>query len=141
MFLIFYILLYMRFSLNKYRYRVGEEHGSARYSTVEEIKSFEDKNEENNIIFTKNAKMGLYNKRLPYDKQLNKNVVVIGGPGSGKTFTFVKPNAMQLNSSKIFTDTKGLLVRELGNLYKENGYTVKVFDLIHFVKFSSIQCI
>ena len=133
MFLIFYILLYMRFSLNKYRYRVGEEHGSARYSTVEEIKSFEDKNEENNIIFTKNAKMGLYNKRLPYDKQLNKNVVVIGGPGSGKTFTFVKPNAMQLNSSKIFTDTKGLLVRELGNLYKENGYTVKVFDLIHFV--------
>ena len=133
MFLIFYILLYMRFTLNKYRYRVGEEHGSARYSTVEEIKSFEDKYEENNIIFTKNAKMGLYNKRLPYDKQLNKNVVVIGGPGSGKTFTFVKPNAMQLNSSKIFTDTKGLLVRELGNLYKENGYTVKIFDLIHFV--------
>ena len=132
-FLIFYILLYMRFTLNKYRYRVGEEHGSARYSTIEEIKAFEDKYEENNIIFTKNSKMGLYNKRLPYDKQLNKNVVVIGGPGSGKTFTFVKPNAMQLNSSKIFTDTKGLLVRELGNLYKQNGYKVKVFDLIHFI--------
>lgn len=133
MFLIFYILLYMRFTLNKYRYRVGEEYGSARYATKEEMKTFEDEIEDNNIIFTENAKMGLYNKRLPYDKQLNKNVVVIGGPGSGKTFTFVKPNAMQLNGSKVFTDTKGLLVRELGNLFKQNGYIVKVFDLINFI--------
>ena len=134
-FLIFALgsILYLKLKTSPKKYRSGKEHGSARYATKEEMKTFEDEIEDNNIIFTENAKMGLYNKRLPYNKQLNKNVVVIGGPGSGKTFTFVKPNAMQLNGSKVFTDTKELLVRELGNLYKENGYIVKVFDLIHFI--------
>ena len=127
-----FIILYLRFK-NKYgTYRYGEEHGSAKLLTLEEIKTFEDSIEENNMIFTKNAKMGLYNDRLPYSKKLNKNVLVLGGPGSGKTYTFVKPNAMQLNGSKIFTDTKGLLVRELGNLYEKNGYRIKIIDLITF---------
>ena len=127
-----FIILYLRFK-NKYgTYRYGEEHGSAKLLTLEEVKTFEDSIEENNIIFTKNAKMGLYNDRLPYSKKLNKNVLVLGGPGSGKTYTFVKPNAMQLNGSKIFTDTKGLLVRELGNLYEKNGYRIKIIDLITF---------
>ena len=134
-FLIFALgsILYLKLKTSPKKYRSGKEHGSARYATKEEMKTFEDEIEDNNIIFTENAKMGLYNKRLPYNKQLNKNVVVIGGPGSGKTFTFVKPNAMQLNGSKLFTDTKGLLVRELGNLFKQNGYIVKVFDLINFI--------
>ena len=127
-----FIILYLRFK-NKYgTYRYGEEHGSAKLLTLEEVKTFEDSIEENNIIFTKNAKMGLYNDRLPYSKKLNKNVLVLGGSGSGKTYTFVKPNAMQLNGSKIFTDTKGLLVRELGNLYEKNGYRIKIIDLITF---------
>lgn len=127
-----FLILYLRFR-NKYgTYRYGEEHGSAKPLTLEEIKTFEDSIEENNIIFTKNAKMGLYNDRLPYSKKLNKNVLVLGGSGSGKTYTFVKPNAMQLNGSKIFTDTKGLLVRELGNLYEKNGYRIKIIDLITF---------
>lgn len=127
-----FIILYLRFK-NKYgTYRYGEEHGSAKLLTLEEVKTFEDSIEENNMIFTKNAKMGLYNDRLPYSKKLNKNVLVLGGPGSGKTYTFVKPNAMQLNGSKIFTDTKGLLVRELGNLYEKNGYRIKIIDLITF---------
>lgn len=127
-----FLILYLRFR-NKYgTYRYGEEHGSAKLLTLEEVKTFEDSIEENNIIFTKNAKMGLYNDRLPYSKKLNKNVLVLGGPGSGKTYTFVKPNAMQLNGSKIFTDTKGLLVRELGNLYEKNGYRIKIIDLITF---------
>ena len=134
-FLIFALgsILYLKLKTSPKKYRSGKEHGSARYATKEEMKTFEDEIEDNNIIFTENAKMGLYNKRLPYDKQLNKNVVVIGGPGSGKTFTFVKPNAMQLNGSKVFTDTKGLLVRELGNLFKKKGYKIKVFDLINFI--------
>lgn len=127
-----FLILYLRFR-NKYgTYRYGEEHGSAKLLTLEEVKTFEDSIEENNMIFTKNAKMGLYNDRLPYSKKLNKNVLVLGGPGSGKTYTFVKPNAMQLNGSKIFTDTKGLLVRELGNLYEKNGYRIKIIDLITF---------
>ena len=127
-----FIILYLRFK-NKYgTYRYGEEHGSAKLLTLEEVKTFEDSIEENNMIFTKNAKMGLYNDRLPYSKKLNKNVLVLGGSGSGKTYTFVKPNAMQLNGSKIFTDTKGLLVRELGNLYEKNGYRIKIIDLITF---------
>lgn len=127
-----FLILYLRFR-NKYgTYRYGEEHGSAKLLTLEEVKTFEDSIEENNIIFTKNAKMGLYNDRLPYSKKLNKNVLVLGGSGSGKTYTFVKPNAMQLNGSKIFTDTKGLLVRELGNLYEKNGYRIKIIDLITF---------
>lgn len=127
-----FLILYLRFR-NKYgTYRYGEEHGSAKLLTLEEIKTFEDSIEENNIIFTKNAKMGLYNDRLPYSKKLNKNVLVLGGSGSGKTYTFVKPNAMQLNGSKIFTDTKELLVRELGNLYEKNGYRIKIMDFINF---------
>lgn len=128
-----FIILYLRFK-NKYgTYRYGEEHGSAKLLTLEEVKTFEDSIEENNIIFTKNAKMGLYNDRLPYSKKLNKNVLVLGGPGSGKTYTFVKPNAMQLNGSKIFTDTKELLIIELGNLYEKNGYRIKIIDFINFI--------
>ena len=94
-----FIILYLRFK-NKYgTYRYGEEHGSAKLLTLEEVKTFEDSIEENNIIFTKNAKMGLYNDRLPYSKKLNKNVLVLGGSGSGKTYTFVKPNACLLYTS------------------------------------------
>lgn len=127
-----FIILYFRFKDKYGTYRYGEEHGSAKLLTLEEVKTFEDSIEENNMIFTKNAKMGLYNDRLPYSKKLNKNVLVIGGPGTGKTYTFVKPNAMQLNGSKIFTDTKELLVRELGNLYEKNSYRIKIIDFINF---------
>ncbi|MBF0780592.1 MULTISPECIES: VirD4-like conjugal transfer protein, CD1115 family [unclassified Granulicatella] len=114
-------------------YRYGEEHGSAKYATYQELKAFEDKVEEYNMIFTEKARMGLINQRLPYEKQLNKTVAVIGAPGSGKTFTFVKPNALQGFGSYIFTDTKGLLVRELGHFYEEKGYQIKIFDLITFL--------
>lgn len=126
------VILYLRLKKSNKKYRFGVEHGSAKFLTIEELKKFEDEIEDNNIIFTENGKMGLYNKRLPYDKQLNKNVLGVGGSGSGKTRYFLKPNAMQLNGSKIFTDTKGLLVHELGNLYEQKGYKVKVIDLIDF---------
>lgn len=75
--------------------------------------------------------MGLFNKRLPFERQLNKNVLVAGLPGDGKTYTYVKPNLMQMNSSFIVTDPKGLLVREVGTLLKENGYQIKIFDLVN----------
>lgn len=112
-------------------YRYGEEQGSARFATVKELLSFRDKEPENNMIFTKNGQMGLFNKRLPYPKQLNKNSLVVGIPGDGKTFTYVKPNIMQENSSFVITDPKGLLVREVGSMLENDGYTIKVFDLVN----------
>ena len=112
-------------------YRHGEEQGSARFATVKELLSFRDKEPENNMIFTKNGQMGLFNKRLPYPKQLNKNSLVVGIPGDGKTFTYVKPNIMQENSSFVITDPKGLLVREVGSMLENDGYTLEVFDLVN----------
>lgn len=111
-------------------YRHGEEQGSARFATLREMKRFEDQDIDKNMIFTKQVKMGLFNFRLAYNVQLNKNVIVIGLPGDGKTFTFVLPNLMQLNSNFVVTDPKGNLVHETGKMLEKNGYAVKVFDLI-----------
>ena len=110
-------------------YRIGEEHGSARFAKAKEMAKYEDEDPENNIIFTESAQMGLFNRNLDPKVQRNKNTLVIGGPGSGKTRTYVKPNLMQMNSSFIVTDPKGLLVRETGQMLENNGYKVKVFDL------------
>lgn len=114
--------------------RHGEEAGSARFATAQELSGFKDSEPTNNMIFTKNAQMGLFNKNLPFQWQLNKNVLVVGLPGDGKTFTYVKPNLMQMNSSFIVTDPKGLLVRETGKMLEEHGYQVKVFDLVNLTK-------
>lgn len=124
------MMLYIRFTPGG-TYRTGEESGSARYATKKEMKSFEDKDPQNNIIFTKKAQMGLFNSRLPYDKQLNKNVLVVGFPGDGKTYTYVKPNLMQANASYVVTDPKGLLVHEVGKMLEDSGYKIKVFDLVN----------
>lgn len=123
-------LIYLRVG-DRGVYRHGEESGSARFATVKELATFRDKEPENNMIFTKNGQMGLFNKRLPYDKQLNKNALVIGLPGDGKTRNFVKPNLMQMNGSYIVTDPKGLLVHEVGSMLAKNGYKIKVFDLVN----------
>ncbi|HFU4432856.1 TPA: VirD4-like conjugal transfer protein, CD1115 family [Streptococcus suis] len=126
------ILVYMRRqTLGVYRY--GEEHGSARYATQEEIDSLKDEKEDNNMLFSQRSGMGLFNKRLPFDKQINKNVLVIGGTGDWKTRSFVKPNALQRNSSYIFTDTKGVLIHELGSSFESDNYQIKVFDVITFM--------
>ena len=123
------LIFYFRIG-DKGHYRYGEEYGSARYATLKELEGFRDKNPENDMIFSQNARMGLYNKRLPFERQLNKNTLTVGLPGDGKTFTFVKPNIMQMNSSFVITDPKGLLVRETGKMLENNGYKIKVFDLV-----------
>ncbi|MFS1664499.1 VirD4-like conjugal transfer protein, CD1115 family [Streptococcus sp. zg-JUN1979] len=123
------MLIYLR-PLDRGEYRSGEEYGSARLATVQELASFRDDDPEMDMIFSQNARMGLYNKRLPFDRQLNKNTLTVGLPGDGKTFTFVKPNIMQMNSSFVITDPKGLLVREVGHMLEWEGYTIKVFDLV-----------
>lgn len=122
------LLIYVAGDKNVYRH--GEEQGSARFATLREMKRFEDKDIEKNMIFTKQVKMGLFNFRLAYNVQLNKNVIVIGLPGDGKTFTFVLPNVMQLNSNFVITDPKGNLIHETGQMLEKNGYAVKIFDLI-----------
>ena len=82
-------------------YRLGEEYGSARFATTDEMKKYADSIEENNMILTQNARMGMWNNRIKHSFQKNKNVAVIGDPGSGKTFTFVKPNLLQCVGSII----------------------------------------
>lgn len=130
--IVFLIVMLFYFRVNdKGRYRYGEEYGSARYATVKELATFRDKEPEKDMIFSQNARMGLFNKRLTFDKQLNKNTLTVGLPGDGKTFTYVKPNLMQMNSSFVITDPKGLLVRETGKMLAEHGYKIKVFDLVN----------
>lgn len=124
------LLFYLKIRLDG-NYRHGEESGSACFATAQELKGFQDEEPRNNMIFSREAQMGLFNKRLPFERQLNKNVLVAGLPGDGKTYTYVKPNLMQMNSSFIVTDPKGLFVREVGTMLKENGYQIKIFDLVN----------
>lgn len=113
-------------------YRAGEESGSARWGTLKEGKAFRDqKNADNNLIFTQN--FGLALKRPKYDPELdrNLNVLVIGGSGSGKTFNYVTPNICQLNTNYFITDPKGTLLSDAGFLFTDNGYRVKSFNTIN----------
>ncbi|PNY21510.1 Conjugal transfer protein TraG [Streptococcus parauberis] len=123
-----FLFYYRKSDLGHYRF--GEEHGSARLATIEELAKFRDSAPDNDMIFTQNAYMGLFNKRLEYAVQLNKNTLTIGLPGDGKTRAFIKPNIMQANASFVITDPKGLLVHEVGHLLKEKGYRIKVLDLV-----------
>lgn len=123
-----FLFYYRKSDLGHYRF--GEEHGSARFATIEELAKFRDSDPENDMIFTQNAYMGLFNKRLEYAVQLNKNTLTIGLPGDGKTRALIKPNIMQANASFVITDPKGLLVHEVGHLLKEKGYRIKVLDLV-----------
>ncbi|ESR10526.1 type IV secretory system conjugative DNA transfer family protein [Streptococcus iniae] len=124
------IFFYLKVSPQE-NYRSGEEHGSAKFATIEEMKKFRDPDPNNDMIFSQHGRMGLFNKRLSFAVQLNKNTATIGTPGDWKTRSLVKPNVIQLNSSFALTDPKGLTVYETGYLLKENGYEIKVFDLVH----------
>lgn len=133
------LMLYLRRqTVGTFRY--GEEHGSARYATQEELDRLKDKDEYKNMILSQKARMGLYNRRLSFDRQVNKNVLGVGGTGDSKTRSLIKPNAMQLNSSFLFTDTKGLLVHELGHLFAQAGYNIKIFDVITFLNSNKFNC-
>ncbi|MDW8750563.1 type IV secretory system conjugative DNA transfer family protein [Streptococcus suis] len=124
------MFLYLRID-RRDTFRPGEEHGSARFATAEELRKFRDEIPDNNMIFSQNAQMGLYNKRLPYTVQLNKNTCNIGTPGDWKTRGLVKPNIMQAVGSFVLTDPKGLTVYEVGHLLENEGYEIKVFDLVN----------
>lgn len=118
---------------NAKKFRNGVEYGSARWGTKEDIKPYMSENERDNIILTNTE--GLTMKRPSSPKYgRNKNVMVIGGSGSGKTRFFIKPNIMQMHSSYIVTDPKGTVAIECGKLLKDNKYVIRVFNTINFSK-------
>ena len=130
MFLGIYALL--KYTSKKRLHRKGEEHGSARWATDAEAKKLADKRKvkkgeiDNNILLTQEVRMSLNTRQ----HRENLNVLVIGGSGSGKSRFYVKPNIMQLNTSYVVTDPKGELLRSTGKLLEDNGYKIRVFNLI-----------
>ncbi|GHT77996.1 conjugal transfer protein TraG [Actinomycetota bacterium] len=127
------LILYVR-SKNAKKYRKDVEYGSARWGVPEDIKPYMDAKPESNIILT--ATEGLTMSGRPKNPKYarNKNVLVIGGSGSGKTRFFLKPNLMQLHSSYIITDPKGSILTECGRLLMRGKYKIRVFNTINFSK-------
>lgn len=126
-------------SKNAKKYRKGVEYGSARWGTPEDIKPYVDTNPDNNIILTQTESLTMNSRPKSPKYARNKNVLVIGGSGSGKTRFFIKPNLMQCTSksypvSFVVTDPKGSVLIETGKLLQRNGYQIKVLNTINFKK-------
>lgn len=114
-------------------YRKGEEHGSARWSDPREMRGYADaENPDNNIILSQNCAIKLIDKAHDQLTETNDNVMVVGGPGTGKTRYYVKPNLLQLNADFFITDPKGTLIHDMGWVFEDAGYEVKTFDTIDF---------
>lgn len=130
------LLLYEK-NQNKKKYKKGVEHGSAEWGTVErDLKGMYDENDQyNNLIFSEKTKIRLDDTGTPFDTRRNKNVIYIGGSGSGKTRFGVKPNLLQMNASFVVTDPKGTIVNEVGMALKNVGkYKIKIFNTTNFNK-------
>ena len=119
---------------NAKKFRKNLEYGSARWGTREDIAPFMDPVFENNIILTQTESLMMSNRPKDPKNARNKNVLVIGGSGSGKTRFFLKPNLMQLHSSYVVTDPKGSVVCEVGKLLERNNYKIKIFNTINLKK-------
>ena len=126
-------VLYVR-SKNAKKYRKGMEYGSARWGTAADIKPYMDKDFKNNILLTNTEGLTMNSRPKTAKYARNKNVLVIGGSGSGKTRFFVKPNLMQMHSSYVVTDPKGTGLLECENLLVKGGYVIKVLNTINFKK-------
>ena len=120
---------------NAKKYRKGVEYGSARWGTAEDIKPYMAEDFKDNIILTETERLTMDNRPKSGPKYArNKNVLVIGGSGSGKTRFFVKPNLLQMHSSYVVTDPKGTVVNEVGNALLKEGYRIKILNTINFAK-------
>ena len=119
---------------NAKKYRKGIEYGSARWGNAEDIKPYIDPVFENNVLLTQTERLMMSSRPKQPKYARNKNVLVIGGSGSGKTRFFVKPNLMQLHSSYVVTDPKGTVLIECGRLLQRAGYRIKVLNTINFKK-------
>ncbi|WPJ91743.1 type IV secretory system conjugative DNA transfer family protein [Facklamia hominis] len=116
------------------KFREGREYGSARWGNEKDIEPYIDKKFENNVLLTQTERLTMNNRPKNPKYARNKNVLVIGGSGSGKTRFFVKPNLMQMHSSYVVTDPKGILVLECGKMLERNGYEIKILNTINFKK-------
>ena len=119
---------------NAKKYRHGMEYGSARWGTAKDIEPFMVPKFEDNIILTKTERLMLSNRPTDPKNARNKNVLIVGGSGSGKTRFWLKPNLLQCHSSYVVTDPKGSIVVECGNALLKKGYKLKIFNTINFSK-------
>ena len=127
------LAVYLR-GKNAKKYRHGMEYGSARWGTPKDIEPFIAPKFEDNIILTKTERLMMSNRPPDPKNARNKNVLVVGGSGSGKTRFWLKPNLLQCHSSYVVTDPKGTIVLECGNVMLKNGYKVKILNTINFKK-------
>ena len=119
---------------NAKKYRNGREYGSARWGTTKDIEPFMAPKFEDNIILTKTERLMMSNRPKNPANARNKNVLIVGGSGSGKTRFWLKPNLLQMHSSYVVTDPKGSIICECGNALLKHGYRIKIFNTINFKK-------
>ena len=119
---------------NAKKFRQGKEYGSARWGTRKDIEPYMDEKFQNNILLTQTERLTMNGRPSNPKYARNKNVLVIGGSGSGKTRFYVKPNLMQMHSSYCVTDPKGTIVLECGKMLEDNGYEIKILNTINFKK-------
>ena len=119
---------------NAKKFRQGKEYGSARWGTKKDIEPYMDEKFQNNILLTQTERLTMNGRPANPKHARNKNVLVIGGSGSGKTRFYVKPNLMQMHSSYCVTDPKGTIVLECGKMLEDNGYEIKILNTINFKK-------
>ena len=119
---------------NAKKFRQGKEYGSARWGNRKDIEPYMDENFQNNILLTKTERLSMNGRPSNPKYARNKNVLVIGGSGSGKTRFYVKPNLMQMHSSYCITDPKGTIVLECGKMLEDNGYEIRILNTINFKK-------
>lgn len=127
------LAVYMK-GKNAKKYRHNAEYGSARWGTHEDIEPFEDPVFANNVVLSQTERLTMNGRPSQPKYARKKNVLVVGGSGSGKTRFFIKPNILQMHSSYVVTDPKGTVVNEVGNALIKNGYQMKIFNTINFKK-------
>ena len=127
------LLVYVKAKTRK-KFRQGIEYGSARWGTSDDIKPYIDPSFQNNVILTQTERLTMDSRPKQPKYARNKNVMVIGGSGSGKTRFYVKPNLMQMHSSYCVTDPKGTILVECGKMLVKNGYAVKSLNTVNFAK-------
>ena len=130
---IFRLIVYGK-SQNAKKYRKNEEYGSARWGKPEDIAPYIDPEFKNNVILTQTERLTMNNRPKDPKTARNKNVLIVGGSGSGKTRFFIKPQLMQCHSSYVVTDPKGSVVCECGKMLQKNGYEIRILNTINFKK-------